>query len=110
MSPDAYLFCESGFRPVASVAGREATSGWLLYFQGCVLRINVYVDGFNLYYGALKKTSYRWLNLNALFAALLPRNKVQEIKYFSALVSDGHDQVLRSCLEGTVFLLLLQCS
>jgi len=51
------------------------------------LRTNVYVDGFNLYYGALRKTPYRWLDLNALFKALLPKNEIQEIKYFTALVS-----------------------
>ena len=47
----------------------------------------VYVDGFNLYYGALRNTSYRWLNLDALCQFLLPRNIVTEIKYFTALVS-----------------------
>ena len=26
----------------------------------------VYVDGFNLYYGAVKGTPYKWLNINAL--------------------------------------------
>lgn len=51
------------------------------------MRTNVYVDGFNLYYGALRKTPYRWLDLNALFKALLPKNEIQEIKYFTALVS-----------------------
>jgi hypothetical protein len=27
----------------------------------------VYIDGFNLYYGAVKGTPYRWLNLSDLF-------------------------------------------
>jgi hypothetical protein len=51
------------------------------------LRINIYVDGFNLYYGALRKTPYRWVNLESLFQFLLPKNTIQEIKYFTALVS-----------------------
>ena len=51
------------------------------------LRTNVYVDGFNLYYGALRKTPHRWVNLESLFQLLLPKNKIQEIKYFTALVS-----------------------
>ena len=51
------------------------------------LRTNIYVDGFNLYYGALRKTPYRWVNLEALFQLLLPKNNIQEIKYFTALVS-----------------------
>ena len=51
------------------------------------LRTNIYVDGFNLYYGALRKTPYRWVNLNTLFQYLLPKNPIQSIKYFTALVS-----------------------
>jgi hypothetical protein len=27
---------------------------------------HVYIDGFNLYYGALKKTPYKWLNIKRL--------------------------------------------
>ena len=33
---------------------------------------NVYVDGFNLYYGALKGSPYKWLDVDALFRTLLP--------------------------------------
>jgi len=51
------------------------------------LRTNIYVDGFNLYYGALRKTPHRWVNLESLFQLLLPKNTIQEIKYFTALVS-----------------------
>jgi len=44
------------------------------------------VDGFNLYYGALKGTSHRWLDLVSFCRLLLPRNDVQRIKYFTARV------------------------
>jgi len=44
------------------------------------------VDGFNLYYGAVKGTPYKWLNLEALFRLLLPQNQVVAIKYFTARV------------------------
>ena len=37
---------------------------------------NVYVDGFNLYYGALKGTPYKWLDLGALSKVLLPRDTI----------------------------------
>jgi uncharacterized LabA/DUF88 family protein len=47
----------------------------------------IYVDGFNLYYGALKKTPYKWLNILALCKFLLPKNEIVQIKYFTALVS-----------------------
>ncbi|KCW99708.1 hypothetical protein DK27_23025 [Xanthomonas arboricola pv. pruni] len=31
------------------------------------LRTRIYIDGFNLYYGCLRKTSYKWLDLRTLF-------------------------------------------
>lgn len=51
------------------------------------MRTNVYIDGFNLYYGALRKTPYRWVNPEELCKLLLKKNTIQEIKYFTALVS-----------------------
>ncbi|HHT9772358.1 TPA: NYN domain-containing protein, partial [Legionella pneumophila] len=33
-------------------------------------RTTIYIDGFNLYYGCLKRTSYKWLDLKALFINL----------------------------------------
>ena len=47
---------------------------------------NVYIDGLNLYYGALKGTPYRWLDLEKLCRMLLPRDRVTRIKYFTAIV------------------------
>ena len=46
----------------------------------------VYVDGFNLYYGCLKRTSYRWLDLHAFAQKMLPKDEIVGIKYFTALV------------------------
>lgn len=53
------------------------------------MRTNVYVDGFNLYYGCLKGTPHKWLDLEALCARLLPPSKheIQRIHYFTAKVS-----------------------
>ena len=52
------------------------------------MRTFVYVDGFNLYYGALKGTSWKWLDLPALFAKVLqPRHDILKVKYFTARVS-----------------------
>ena len=50
-------------------------------------KTNVYIDGFNLYYGAVKNTPYRWLDLAALCRHMLPNDQIQSIKYFSAIVS-----------------------
>jgi hypothetical protein len=51
------------------------------------LRTSVYVDGFNLYFGSLKKTQYKWLNILNLCQAYLPGNNITSIKYFTAQVS-----------------------
>jgi uncharacterized LabA/DUF88 family protein len=48
---------------------------------------NVYIDGFNLYYGALKGSPYKWLDLAALCHLMLPNDTVQSIEYFTAIVS-----------------------
>lgn len=50
------------------------------------MRTIVYIDGFNLYYGALRKTPYRWLDVGRLCRLLLPRDDIRQIKYFTALV------------------------
>jgi uncharacterized LabA/DUF88 family protein len=51
------------------------------------MRTFVYVDGFNLYYGAVKGTPYKWLNIQQLCQRLLPKNQILKIKYFTALVT-----------------------
>ena len=52
------------------------------------MRTVIYVDGLNLYYGALKGTPWKWLDLMALFTTILqPRHQIVEIKYFTARVS-----------------------
>src|SRR6266498_1448067 len=55
------------------------------------MRTNVYVDAFNLYYGCLKGTPYRWLDLAALCRRLLPNDEINRIRYFTALVSARPD-------------------
>ena len=61
------------------------------------MKANVYVDGFNLYYGAVKNTPYRWLDISAMCRLLLPKDNIHRIKYFTALVdprpSDPHQRV-----------------
>ncbi len=51
-------------------------------------RTAVYIDGFNLYYGSLRKTPYKWLDLITLFTKLLEhQHQITEIKYFTARIS-----------------------
>ena len=47
---------------------------------------NVYVDTFNLYYGLLKGSPYRWLDLQKLCQTELPTNQINRIRCFSARV------------------------
>jgi len=48
----------------------------------------VYVDGYNLYYGRLRGTGYKWLDLVALFDRVLrdqdPLAHLAQLRYFSA--------------------------
>lgn len=58
-------------------------------------RVNVYIDGFNLYYGSLKKTPYKWLDVSKLCQLMLPTDTIQSIKFFTANVSARpHDKHL----------------
>jgi len=47
----------------------------------------VYIDGFNLYYGAVRNTPYKWLNPIDLCSKILTRNRIVKIKYFTAKVT-----------------------
>ena len=46
----------------------------------------VYIDAFNLYFGCLKGTPYKWLDLSKLCTILLPQHQIERIKYFTAHV------------------------
>ena len=52
------------------------------------MRVNVYVDGFNLYYRAVRRTPHKWLNLLHLAQSILdPTDQIDCIRYFTARVS-----------------------
>jgi hypothetical protein len=44
------------------------------YLDLLVARTIVYIDGFNLYYRALKGTSHKWLDIEAMSRAALPQS------------------------------------
>ncbi len=46
------------------------------------MKTYVYVDAFNLYFGSLKHTPYKWLDISRLCALLLPKHQIDRIKYF----------------------------
>ena len=61
-------------------------------FEGLAIRTHVYIDGFNLYYGALKNGPYKWLDVVKLSQELIgSSDTVERVKYFTARVSGAAD-------------------
>lgn len=50
------------------------------------MRTNFYIDAFNLYYGCLRGTPYKWLNLEVLCQLSFPSDRVHRIRYCTARV------------------------
>ena len=48
------------------------------------MKTNLYIDGFNLYYRALKDTPFRWLDLRQLGEILFPQDEIHRVCYFTA--------------------------
>jgi hypothetical protein len=72
------------------------------------MKTNVYVDGFNLYYGCLRGTPYKWLDLQSLFSKVLGDNfEVQKIKLFTAKVKSRPDDPTQAQRQ-TVYLRALK--
>src|ERR1035441_5783134 len=55
-------------------------------------RVVVYIDGFNLYYGVLRFSREKWLDIERLLKLLRPHDTIQKIRYFTALSSGGKSQ------------------
>ena len=52
------------------------------------MKLAVYIDGLNLYYEALRRTPYKWLNIKSLVKNILPSHlSISSIKYFTARIS-----------------------
>ncbi|MBN1974910.1 MAG: NYN domain-containing protein [Sedimentisphaerales bacterium] len=51
-------------------------------------RTIIYIDGFNFYYGAVRGTPYKWLDIEKCFLRLRMNDDIRRIWYFKALV-DG---------------------
>ena len=55
------------------------------------MNTNLYIDGFNLYYRALKDTPFRWLDLRKLGETLFPQDSICRVCYFTALLDARPD-------------------
>ncbi len=60
----------------------------------------IYVDGFNLYYGAVRGGPHKWLDLQKYFQMLRPHDQIQKIKYFTALIDGSHRQNQEAYLQA----------
>ena len=60
-------------------------------FAACFMRLYAYIDGFNLYHGALEGTDHRWLDVRTLCENLVgPEYELVRINYYiSKLVATG---------------------
>lgn len=54
------------------------------------MRTIIYVDGYNLFYGRLRNTQYKWLDIYKLFEGIIkiqnPASSIAQLKYFTAPV------------------------
>lgn len=69
--------------------GRGSHLRVVFSFIGKGMRTIVYIDGFNFYYGRLKITSYKWLDLFKLFdeqliGTIAPESELLTVKFFTA--------------------------
>jgi uncharacterized LabA/DUF88 family protein len=63
------------------------------YFGGAMSKRSiVYVDGFNFYYGMVRNTAYKWLNLQKLFERIRQDDDMLRINYFSSRASGSAGQ------------------
>ena len=69
--------------------GRQTTFGWFcLFWDGKIIKTIVYIDGYNLYYGLLRKSKMKWLDIVKLFSeCILDKNaELTQIRYYTAPV------------------------
>ena len=56
------------------------------------MKLSVYVDGFNLYYGLLRNSPYKWLNPVKLISQVLPSEyEIALLRFFTARISHRLD-------------------
>lgn len=75
------------FKTTPRLKGRlGGLNGRLSFLAQPKPRTIVYVDGFNLYYGAVRGTPYKWLDLQRFFTLIRQHDDIRAIKYFTAWV------------------------
>ena len=57
------------------------------------VRTGIYIDGLNFYYGALRNTPHKWIDVHRLAHLLVPKDEIVHIRYFTAIVNPRPDDV-----------------
>ena len=74
------------------MGGSEAAERRSQHFWQVLRPLHVYIDGFNFYHGAVKRTQFKWLDLRAVCQKLFPQHNIDLIRYFTArVIAFDHD-------------------
>jgi uncharacterized LabA/DUF88 family protein len=71
------------------LSGRQATFGWLCHFWSAKnIKTIIFIDGYNLYYGLLRKSKLKWLDVVKLFEEYIldEKSELVEVRYYTAPV------------------------
>jgi uncharacterized LabA/DUF88 family protein len=76
-------------------AKRLPQGGLFTFWISILIKTNIYIDGYNLYYSRLKGTAFKWLDLAALFRDQImmqqdPSAQVVSIKFFTSPVKASY--------------------
>lgn len=63
--------------------------------------LNVYVDAFNLYYGCLMDTPYKWVNLRTFCELSFPADQIKDVHYFTARIKPNSHDPDKHVRQGT---------
>ena len=67
-------------------------------------RTNIYIDSWNLYYGCLKGTPHRWINVSELVRLSMPSHyHINRIRFFTARVSARPGDLQEPARQDTLF-------
>ena len=65
--------------------------------------VRAYVDGFNLYYGLLRDSRLRWLDLNRLIQTVAKLKTIDKIYYFTARIAQREDDPAKPMRQEAYF-------
>lgn len=54
-------------------------------------RAYIYIDGFNLFFRALRRTPFKWLNIQSLCEEIVPQYNIIKVNYYTAKIRSRGD-------------------